>query len=184
RGLRGGRHAAVILHRAHAGIQIQNLTKGNIQRSDTAAHRRGQRAFDGDTELPNGIHTVIGQPVVELGFCFFSSKYLIPCDSPFPFVGPLHRGIKNASRGFPDVAAAATEDHKCSISKPLYGAENESETCFIIPAVYGGLWRFYGLTAFRGRSPFCSAVCYSPAYVVRHLPSGPTTARNSAMTSR
>ena len=42
--------AAVVAAGTHAGIQIKDLTQGHVQRTDAAADRRGQRAFDGDAE--------------------------------------------------------------------------------------------------------------------------------------
>ena len=38
-----GRHTLIPAHRAHAGIQVQQLAQGHIQRTDTPANRRGQR---------------------------------------------------------------------------------------------------------------------------------------------
>ena len=61
------------------------------------------------------------------------------------YIGLIAPGHGGATISLIDVATADTEGHKCSISKPLYGAENESETCVIIPAMYGGSGGFMGL---------------------------------------
>ena len=42
------RHALEPAHRPQADIQIEHLAQRDVQRSDAAADRRGQRAFDAD----------------------------------------------------------------------------------------------------------------------------------------
>ena len=59
-------HTAVILHRADAGVEIEHLAQGDVERADAAADRRGERAFNGDTQVARGVHGIIRQPVLEL----------------------------------------------------------------------------------------------------------------------
>jgi hypothetical protein len=42
------RHAGEVTHWAQADVQVQLLTQGHVERTDTAANWRGQRAFDGN----------------------------------------------------------------------------------------------------------------------------------------
>ena len=74
-------HALVVLHRAHAAIEIENLPQRNVQRANAAADGRGQRAFDRDAKFANRVHGVIGQPGIELGFGFFSGENFVPRDA-------------------------------------------------------------------------------------------------------
>src|ERR1017187_1684074 len=101
------RHALVILHGANAAVKVENLPQGDVERADAAAHGSGQRAFDGDAKLANGVDGVIGEPGVEFGFGFLSGEDLIPGDSALAFVGFLDRGIEDAQGGLPNVAAGA-----------------------------------------------------------------------------
>ena len=90
------RHALVVLHWTHAAIEIENLPQRNVERTNAAAHGRGQRALDGDAELANGVHSVIRQPVVEFRFRLFPGEYFIPCDSTFALIGFLHGRVEHA----------------------------------------------------------------------------------------
>ena len=100
-------HALVVLDRSHAGIKIENLAQGHVQRPDTAAHRRSQRPLDGHAEFADGIHAVIGEPGLELGHGLFAGKNLEPHNSPLAPVSLLHRRIEHPHRRLPDIAARA-----------------------------------------------------------------------------
>ena len=39
-------HALVILHRANAGVEVENLAQSDIERADAAADGRGERSLD------------------------------------------------------------------------------------------------------------------------------------------
>ena len=77
-------HALVILHRAHAGVEIEQLAQRNVERADAAADGRGQRSLDGDAQVAGGAHRVVGQPGVELAKGFFAGENLEPLDPRLP----------------------------------------------------------------------------------------------------
>ena len=101
------RDALVILHRAHAAIEIEKLAQGHIQGTDAAAYGSGQRAFDGDAKFADGFDGVVGQPGIELGFGFFSGEDFEPRDPALALISFLDGGIEYAQRGLPDVASGA-----------------------------------------------------------------------------
>ena len=39
-------HALVVLHRPHAGVEIENLAQGHVERANASADGRGERPFD------------------------------------------------------------------------------------------------------------------------------------------
>ncbi len=49
-------HALVVLHRANAGVEIEELPQRDIKRTNSAAHRRGQRPLDGNAQVARGAH--------------------------------------------------------------------------------------------------------------------------------
>ena len=100
-------HALVVLHWAHASVKIENLAEGDVKRADAAANRRSQRTFDRDAQVARGRDGVVGQPVAELAEGFFAGKDLEPTNGALAAVGFFNRGVKDALRGFPDVAAGA-----------------------------------------------------------------------------
>src|SRR3984885_11603205 len=97
-------HALVVLHRAHAAEEIQSLAQRHIERTDAAAHRRGERTFDRDAELADRVDGVIGPPGIDPGFGFFAGEHFIPGDAALALVGFLNGCIEHAKRRFPDVA--------------------------------------------------------------------------------
>ena len=105
--LHGRGHALVVLHRAHAAVEIKNLAQGDVEGADAAAHGRGQRSLDGDAKFADGVDGVIGQPGIELGLGFLSGEDFVPGDAALAFVGFFDCGVEHAERGFPDVAAGA-----------------------------------------------------------------------------
>ena len=100
-------HALVILHRAHATIEVQNLPQCNIQRADPAAHGSGQRAFDGNSKFANRIDGIVRQPVIELCLGFFPRENLVPGHAALAFVGFFRSRVEDAERRLPDVAPGA-----------------------------------------------------------------------------
>src|SRR5438270_5258544 len=82
-------HAAVVLHRANAGIEIEDLSQRDIQGANAASHRGCERSFNRDAKFANRIDAVVRQPVVELGFGFLSGKHLVPGYVALAVVGLL-----------------------------------------------------------------------------------------------
>jgi hypothetical protein len=101
------RHAAIPAHRTQADEQIQQLTQRNVQRSDAAADRRRQRAFDADVVLAKGLDGFVRQPVVELLEGFLARVDFLPRNFFSPSVRLLDGGVEDAHAGAPDVAAGA-----------------------------------------------------------------------------
>ena len=64
--LHGRRHAFHILHRALANIQVEEFAQGHVQRTDAAADRGGQRAFDADQKFTEGGNCLFGQPFLNI----------------------------------------------------------------------------------------------------------------------
>ena len=100
-------HALVVLHRPHAGIEIEHLPQRHVERADAAADGRGQRSLDGDAQVARGGDRVVGQPGVELAKCLFAGEDLKPLDGALAAVGLFDRGVEDALRSLPDVAARA-----------------------------------------------------------------------------
>src|SRR5690606_18019083 len=59
--LDGRGHAGVPAHGANAGVKVELLPQGNVERTDTAADRRGQRALDGYEMLGDDVERLLGQ---------------------------------------------------------------------------------------------------------------------------
>ena len=100
-------HALVVLHRAHAGVEVENLAQRHVERADAAADGRGERSLDGDAQVARSRYGVVGQPVVELAVGLLAGEDLKPADRALAAVGLFDRGVEDALRGLPDVAAGA-----------------------------------------------------------------------------
>ena len=92
-------HAAVVLHRPDAGVEIEHLAQRDIQRADAAAYRRGQRPFDGDAQITRGIYGIVGQPVLELAIRLLAGEDFEPLDAALAAIGLLRpRRQRRAAR--------------------------------------------------------------------------------------
>ena len=59
-GIRDGRgHAVEIAHRADAGVEIEHLAQRDVERTNAAAHGRGERAFDSDAKIAEGVDGIL-----------------------------------------------------------------------------------------------------------------------------
>ena len=96
-----------ILHGPQADIQIEHLAQGDVERTDAAAHWRGQGAFDPDEEFVERLDSVVGEPVVEFLKGGFTSIDFKPGHFAFAGGGLLHGGIEDASTGRPNIGAGA-----------------------------------------------------------------------------
>ena len=76
-----------IVHGAQADVEVEHLAQGDVERADAAADGRGQRAFDADQKLLEGLDGVVGQPVVEFFEGLLAGKDLEPGDLAFAAVG-------------------------------------------------------------------------------------------------
>ena len=100
-------HALVILHRPHAGVEIENLAQRHVERANAAADRRSERSLDGDAQIARRGHRIVGQPVAELAEGLFAGEDLEPADGALAAVGLFDRGVEDPLRSLPDVAAGA-----------------------------------------------------------------------------
>ena len=98
-------HTGIVLHRAHALVQVHQLPQRHVQAADSPAHGRGQRSLDGHAKVHRRLHRVIGQPVLGLAIGLLAGQHLVPLHLALTAVGLLHRGVEDAPRGLPDVAA-------------------------------------------------------------------------------
>src|SRR5579859_375340 len=99
------RYPSEITDGPHAGIKIEHLAQGDVQRANTAAHRSRKRPFDRHAEVADGVHRVRGQPFVKLIEGFLTGKNFKPGDFAFSAISLFNRRIEHAARGFPDVAS-------------------------------------------------------------------------------
>src|SRR5208282_3833121 len=105
--LHGRRHAGVVLHRAHAAVEIEDLAQGDVEGADATSDGRGQRSFDSDAKFADGADGVVGEPALKTGFGFLPGKDLVPRDRALALVRLFDGSVEDASRGFPDIAAGA-----------------------------------------------------------------------------
>src|SRR5207248_11119696 len=100
-------HTLVVAHRAHTGIQIEDLPQGDVQRADAAADRSRQRSLDGDAKGANGIHGIVRQPRFEFAESFFAGEDLVPDYATPAAIAFIYGSIEDAPRSSPDIAAGA-----------------------------------------------------------------------------
>src|SRR6266478_7656414 len=105
--LHGRRHAGVILHRAHAGVEIEDLAQGDVEGADAASDGRGQRTLDGDAKFADGADGVVGKPVLEARLGLFAGKNFVPGHGALSLVSLFDRGVEYADGGFPNIAPSA-----------------------------------------------------------------------------
>ena len=99
-------YARVVAHRAHAGVQVEILAQGDVQRAETTTDRRGQGALDGDDQFLDRFQGFLGEvvAVIDLGG-FLTQENFAPVDLAIPGVGFFDRRIPDPQRGAGDVGA-------------------------------------------------------------------------------
>src|SRR5439155_5534625 len=100
-------HALEIADGAEADVQVELLAKGDVERADATPHRCGERALDPDEVLPERVERRHRHPLLRLVERLLPRQHLLPRDAAAAPVGLLHRGVEDALRGAPDVAAGA-----------------------------------------------------------------------------
>jgi len=83
------------------------LAQGNVQRTNTATHRGGQRAFDGNHVVLDRIQSFLGQPgvlVINLSG-LLAGILLHPGDFAFAAIGLVNSCIDNLDHHRADVDA-------------------------------------------------------------------------------
>ena len=96
-----------ILHRTQADVEIKHLAQGDVERTNATADGRGQRTFDADQIFLECLDGVVRQPVVEFVLGSFAGEHFKPGNLAFAAISLLHRGIKHALAGGPDVRPGA-----------------------------------------------------------------------------
>ena len=105
--LHGRRRARVVAHRTNAGIEIENLPQGHVKGTNSAPHRSRERSLDGNTKFADRVYSLVGKPVIELGFGFLSGKDFKPRYLALTPVGLLDSGVEHSLGSPPDVASGA-----------------------------------------------------------------------------
>jgi hypothetical protein len=103
------RNTFEVLHRAQANVQVEFLAQRHVQRTDAAAHRRGQRAFDGHHVLAQRGQRFFGQPhvrAIDLGG-FLAGVHLHPVDFFPSAIGLGHRSVHHLEHHRRDVEPGA-----------------------------------------------------------------------------
>ena len=103
------RNALEVVHRAQADVEIELLAQSDVERTDATANGRGQRAFDRDDIILDGIERFGGQPhvrAVHLGR-LLAGKDFHPVDLALAAIGLGHRGIDNLDHHGGDIGTCA-----------------------------------------------------------------------------
>ena len=102
-------HALEPPHRAQAHVEVHDLADGDVEASEAAAHRCGQRALDADEMLIEGGDGVGRQPVPGLVVGLLAGQHLEPGDA----AAVLGRGrVEHGPGGGPDVDADPVALHE------------------------------------------------------------------------
>src|SRR5215469_247710 len=101
------RHSCVMLHWTHTGIKVELLPHGYVERTDTTADGRCQRAFDRDTKVLCGPQSIFRQPIPELCERLFTSEDFVPGNTTFTAISLMDGSIEDSSRCLPDVPTGA-----------------------------------------------------------------------------
>src|SRR5262249_44856407 len=94
-------------NRSKADEQVEHLTEGDVERSNAAADRGRQGAFDADEVLAEGLHGVVGKPRLESVEALLTGVNLHPRDLAPAAVRLFDGRIQHAYAGAPDVRARA-----------------------------------------------------------------------------
>src|SRR3989449_4111694 len=100
-------HALDVAHWPDAGVQVQDLTQGDVEGSDPPSDGSGQRTLDGHAVRPDGVQSGLGKPVPDLLEGFLPGQHLEPVDAAFAARDLLDHGIEYLPGGAPDVGSCA-----------------------------------------------------------------------------
>ncbi len=98
------RHALEPAHRAQAHVEVEELAQRDVERADTAADRRGQRALDADQVLAERVDGLVGQPGAGGVERLLPREHFLPGDALAVLRG---RRVHHQLGGRPDVDAGA-----------------------------------------------------------------------------
>ena len=100
-------HALEPAHRAQADVQIEHLPQRDVERTNAAADRRGERPLDRHQVFAAGAHRFVGQPGVVGLIGLLAGKHFHPVNLAFAAVRLLHGRVEHPYACTPDVAAGA-----------------------------------------------------------------------------
>src|SRR4029077_4794601 len=92
-----------ILNWPEANEKIEQLPQCNIERTNAATHRRGQRSFDADQILTDCLHSVVRQPFVELVLRYLTRENFEPRDLLSAAICLFDCRIEHAHTRCPDI---------------------------------------------------------------------------------
>src|SRR6267154_4624861 len=72
------RDALEVAHRSDTGVEVEDLAQRDVERTDAAADRRGQRSLDRDAMLANHAEGFFGEPAAGLVEGFLACQHLAP----------------------------------------------------------------------------------------------------------
>ena len=98
------RHALEPAHRAQAHVEVEELAQRDVERPDTAADRRGERALDADQVVAERVDGLVGEPRAGRVERLLAREHLFPRDR---LAVLRRRGVHDELRGGPDVDAGA-----------------------------------------------------------------------------
>lgn len=101
-----------VAHGTQTNIEVEHLAQSHVERADTAADGRGERAFDADEIFVEASYGFIGKPVAGLIESGLARENFEPLDFFLAAVGFLNRRVHNTHRGRPDVGAGAVAAHE------------------------------------------------------------------------
>ena len=101
------RHASEPLHRTEADVEVELLTEGDVEGTDAAAGRRGQRALNADEVVAESGERRLRQPVAGRLEGLLACENLEPLDLALAGVGLGDRGVEDTDGGTPDVRTGA-----------------------------------------------------------------------------
>src|SRR2546422_10503854 len=110
------RDAGEIAHRADAGVQVEQLAQGDVERADPATHWGRERPLDGDAVAADGFEGLLRQPVPRLLERLLPREHFQPFDPALPAGHLCEHGVEHALRSAPNVGARAValdiRDHR------------------------------------------------------------------------
>src|SRR6266581_468764 len=110
--LHGGGDTLKVLDGPETNEKIEQLPERDVERTNAAAHWRGQRTFDADQVFAKRFDGVLRQPIVELVFRHLTSEDLKPGDFLFAAIGFFNCCVKHSHTRRPNVrpGAIATDE--------------------------------------------------------------------------
>ena len=100
-------NALEVANGSHAGVQVQLLTKGHVERTKATPNRRSQRALDRHKMVSNCGERLFGHVRVECRLRFLTRQDFSPDDAPPVTVCLRDCTVKDELRSTPDIGTGA-----------------------------------------------------------------------------